>query len=278
MIFDDITEGVFLVVDKSNDIDQNLLELQTTIEHKGYHVTITYEEDSKDASIHTKNILGLFSKKKTCFIIVLSGSKKKSKKFNNKGEITIYYYKTNLQRVPFCKTLFTKVIILDHNEGQFYSKLAKAFVETECSQTLLLHDINMLLLVLYHNLINVKGITNDSIIQTLDFMSSMETFEDQYISSLLQCKHLARIYKKYGEPKKYEFTQHLSRYSQIVSTKKKLRNINNFDENFIEGIIDGGIDDVNMLHISIKDSLLKRFKILLDPVNHEIPKEIGTIK
>lgn len=228
----DLKPGKGLVIDRCKTSGDNLAALTTSLQERGYHVHISGADGGVTAvsagqgvgSSPTRNILAMLMQRPSCTVVVLSGSSKATGGvLPQYGAFTVYYYATSLQRLPFSKGQFSQIVTLEDDEEQTYSRMAKAFVATGAHDTLQLHDLNMLLLVLHHNLMHCQHVQTADLVAVLKFMAAMEPMDDQYTASLLQCQQLARLYRKGPPLERFEFTQHLSRFSHVVAAQRRAR-------------------------------------------------------
>ncbi|KAG2425009.1 hypothetical protein HXX76_014167 [Chlamydomonas incerta] len=238
LTFQDLKPGKALVIDRCKNSSDNISALVAILKEKGYQVHIRGGDGGVTAGTATgaqaatggcvagsaKNILAMFLQRPSCtLVLVTGGGKASSSALPQHGSFTVYYLTTGLQRLPFNRGQFSQVITLEDDEEQQYSRLAKAFVAGSGEGSLQLHDLNMLLLVLHHNLMHCKHLKTAEIVEALTFMAAMEPLEDQYAASLLQCQHLAKLYRRGPPLEHFEFTQHLSRFSHVMAAHRRAR-------------------------------------------------------
>lgn len=263
-------------MDRTGAHEDNISELKRVLELRGLLVSIKYDDDAASGSKKHRggntrisapcNILGMFANRKTACINVLGAGCKRGAA--DGGTLSVMYLPTNLQRPPFPKAQFDAVVTLENDESQYYSRLAKSYMDAGGAIDVIPHDLNMVVLVLYHNIVHASAdLEASSIRRVLGAMMALECHEDNLPTATVQACMLTRLLQT-ARPRKLEFTQHLSRYSQVVATRRRLRSVRHHDD--IQAalcILDArGCtgSEYEQLNTGLKQTLYRRLKLKME--------------
>lgn len=218
-----------LIVDRAPIFDTNQCDdLKAQCLKTGYNVIMCNGSDADDITIEqckTKSIVAMMMKTKEIIIHIVDGPVKPFPKHfkmpSNRILVTILH--TQLKKIPYTKKMFDYIInVNDDSFENVHVKMARTLIcgSTDVDVDMDIHDLHMIVLILYQNLVKVKNIDMPSVLLKLIHCELVDD-DDAAMSSIMQCRVMLRAYGGQA-PKKMDFTQHFSNYSLLSANKRKI--------------------------------------------------------
>lgn len=228
-----------LVVDRHRDnAEDRVQDLKRDLEKVGFEVGVNtgvMTPQDLHVMVHQKSIFSIMNNRREATILAMDTTSKKmmlpKKLVVGDTRVLIIYMQTHLQKLPYAKKLFDVVhIIQGIDMTNTYVAMAMNMVmgNHPCDvEEMLQHDITMLNLVLMQN-IHKSRPKLSCCIETYKTLVAAEMFANNlddslHMANIVQANALLAVMKRTPPAlsTKFDFTQHLSRYSVQSSNKRK---------------------------------------------------------